>query len=83
MATNGCDQWTIACVNPVYYGSSIIMKDRQRLAWAKKMNVRAMCLDSSDNYQYGAYKWTVALVTNPSRLEKILFPIFWGLMTLR
>ncbi|XP_042024677.1 cyclic nucleotide-gated ion channel 4-like [Salvia splendens] len=28
------------------------------------------------------YKWTVQLVTNNNRLEKALFPIFWGLMTL-
>jgi len=83
MATNGCNRSTIACVDPIYYGSTIILKDSKRLAWANNMNAKAMCLDSSDNYPYGAYKWTVPLVTNSSRLEKILFPIFWGLMTLR
>lgn len=83
MATNGCYVRTISCVDPIYYGSTIVIKDGKRLAWASNMNAKAMCLDSSNNYGYGAYRWTVPLVTNNSRLEKILFPIFWGLMTLR
>lgn len=66
-------------MDPMYYG----VTERQRLAWAENDKVRSMCLDSSDNFEYGAYKWTVALVTNSSRVEKILLPIFWGLMTLR
>ncbi|XP_039814068.1 cyclic nucleotide-gated ion channel 4-like [Panicum virgatum] len=53
-----------------------------RLAWAGNATARGTCLDSGDNYQYGAYKWTVMLVANPSRIERILLPIFWGLMTL-
>ncbi|KAF5938411.1 hypothetical protein HYC85_022670 [Camellia sinensis] len=34
-------------------------------------------------WEYVAYKWSVELVANESCLEKILFPIFWGLMTLK
>lgn len=59
------------------------MKDLGRLHWAKNMTVRTTCLDSSDNFEYGAYKWTVPLFTKTNRAEKILLPIFWGLMTLR
>nr|CAD1841179.1 unnamed protein product [Ananas comosus var. bracteatus] len=77
----GCGAKTIACVDPIYYGTTTSIRG-ERLSWAQNMQARAMCLDSSDNYQYGAYQWTVTLVTNPNRLEKILLPIFWGLMTL-
>ena len=60
-----------------------MVRDRARLAWAENRRARSTCIESPDSYDYGAYKWTVQLVTNDSRLEKILFPIFWGLMTLR
>lgn len=60
-----------------------MVRGRARLAWAENKQARSTCLESADNYEYGAYKWTVQIVTNDSRLAKILFPIFWGLMTLR
>lgn len=82
MLTTKCGPKTLSCVNPIYYGTTTSIRDGERLSWAKNMQARAVCLDSSDNFQYGAYKWTVPLVTNTSRLEKILLPIFWGLMTL-
>ncbi|XVF70413.1 hypothetical protein PTKIN_Ptkin11bG0159500 [Pterospermum kingtungense] len=78
----GCDMRLLACRDPIYYGTSNMVRNRARLAWAENKQARSTCIESSDNYDYGAYKWTVQLVTNDSRLEKILFPIFWGLMTL-
>ncbi|GKV15861.1 hypothetical protein SLEP1_g26604 [Rubroshorea leprosula] len=78
----GCDLRILVCKEPIYYGTTNMMRERGRLAWAKNQQVRSICLDSPDHYDYGAYRWTVQLVTNDSRLEKILFPIFWGLMTL-
>jgi len=82
--TSGCGTNILSCQSPIYYGSnSFLVRDRTRLAWAENREVRHTCLNSPDNYNYGAYKWTVQLVTNDNRLEKILFPIFWGLMTLR
>ncbi|XWS11106.1 hypothetical protein CRYUN_Cryun38cG0055200 [Craigia yunnanensis] len=77
-----CDLRLLACKDPIYYGTSNTVRDRARLAWAENSQARRTCIESSDSYDYGAYKWTVQLVTNDSRLEKILFPIFWGLMTL-
>ena len=80
----GCAATALACAQPLYYGAgggAAVGADR--LAWGGNVSARATCLDSGDNYQYGAYKWTVMLVANPSWLEKILLPIFWGLMTLR
>ncbi|KAF6167664.1 hypothetical protein GIB67_031247 [Kingdonia uniflora] len=79
--TPGCGLWTLACDQQMYYGANIAT-GKYRLVWGENKHVRSMCIDSADNYNYGAYKWTVPLVLNDSRLEKILFPIFWGLMTL-
>ncbi|MBA0877890.1 hypothetical protein Goshw_013074 [Gossypium schwendimanii] len=77
-----CDLRLLACKDPIYYGTRSMVRDRARLVWAENTQARSACIGSPDNYDYGAYKWTVQLVTNDSRLEKILFPIFWGLMTL-
>ncbi|TVU34873.1 hypothetical protein EJB05_16728, partial [Eragrostis curvula] len=85
-AGGGCAPWTLACAEPLYYGGAAAAArslGADRLAWAGNATARGTCLDSGDNYQYGAYKWTVMLVANPSRIERILLPIFWGLMTLR
>jgi cyclic nucleotide gated channel, plant len=81
----GCARGSaVACAAPLYYGGSpspgVVGGDR--LAWAGNAQARGTCLASGDNYQYGAYTWTVMLVANPSRVERMLLPIFWGLMTL-
>ncbi|KAF3453593.1 hypothetical protein FNV43_RR04033 [Rhamnella rubrinervis] len=81
-ATSGCGVRILSCKAPIYYGTTSMVKDKARLAWAVNKKARSTCLENADNFDYGAYKWTVQLVTNDSRLEKILFPIFWGLMTL-
>ncbi|KAK6645859.1 hypothetical protein PHAVU_L001962 [Phaseolus vulgaris] len=80
--TAGCGLRTLCCKEPIYYGGTSIVRDKTRLSWAENREARSTCLDSADNYDYGAYAWSVQLVTNDNRLEKILFPIFWGLMTL-
>ncbi|KAI3708464.1 hypothetical protein L2E82_37634 [Cichorium intybus] len=83
MEANGiCVSRFLTCQDHVYYGSSKLMKDQTRLLWGSNKVARTTCLENNDNSSYGAYKWTLQLVTNDSRLEKILFPIFWGLMTL-
>lgn len=86
--TRGCGLTTLSCEDPFYYGISSLLggSDRTRLAWGENKEARSSCLQavgSNDSFDYGAFIWTVQLVTNRSRLEKILFPIFWGLMTLR
>ncbi|KAG2601216.1 hypothetical protein PVAP13_5KG573600 [Panicum virgatum] len=78
----GCAPWALVCAEPLYYGATAAAPGAGRLAWAGNATARGTCLDSGDNYQYGAYQWTVMLVANPSRVERILLPIFWGLMTL-
>ncbi|CAI8601812.1 unnamed protein product [Vicia faba] len=83
LKTNGCGIKILSCHKPIYYGSaSLLNKDIGRMWWAENREARSTCINGPDNFNYGAYKWTVQLVTNDNRLEKILFPIFWGLMTL-
>ncbi|KAK6134521.1 hypothetical protein DH2020_031755 [Rehmannia glutinosa] len=82
MVTKGCNQRMMACQESIYYGTKDIIRDGTRFIWGENKTARSTCLENYDNFDYGAYKWTVQLVTNNNRLEKVLFPIFWGLMTL-
>ncbi|KAJ0733687.1 putative cyclic nucleotide-binding domain, Ion transport domain, rmlC-like jelly roll [Helianthus annuus] len=82
METNGCKLRILTCQEFMNYGTSRLVRDHTRLSWGENRRVRSVCLQDDDSYSYGAYKWTVQLVANQNRLEKILFPIFWGLMTL-
>ncbi|XP_009613618.1 cyclic nucleotide-gated ion channel 4-like [Nicotiana tomentosiformis] len=80
--TKGCGLRMLACEESIYYGTTSLVKHKSRLIWGETKLARSTCLSSEESFDYGAYKWTVQLVTNENRLEKILFPIFWGLMTL-
>ncbi|KAI3769228.1 hypothetical protein L6452_00328 [Arctium lappa] len=84
METNGCNMRIFTCEEFVYYGTNSLITDQSRLIWGENRIARSVCLqDNDDNFNYyGVYKWTIQLVANENRLEKILFPIFWGLMTL-
>ncbi|KAL8141323.1 hypothetical protein V2J09_007344 [Rumex salicifolius] len=79
---NGCTDKLLASQEPLFYGTKNMVKDSARLAWASNRNARSMCLESFENYDYGAYGWVIYLVANDNRLEKVLLPIFWGLMTM-
>ncbi|CAN4096949.1 unnamed protein product [Withania somnifera] len=80
--TKGCGVRMLACEEQIFYGTSSLVKHKSRLIWGENKLARSTCLDSEDHFDYGIYKWAVQLVTNENRFEKILFPIFWGLMTL-
>lgn len=84
MKSQICCPRFLACENNIFYGGRRLVTDSTQLFWGENREARSLCLIADhDKFGYGAYKWTVQLVTNDSRLEKILFPIFWGLMTLR
>lgn len=44
---------------------------------------KPLCLDVNGPYRYGIYGWALPVVSSNSVSVKILYPIFWGLMTLR
>ncbi|KAI8534042.1 hypothetical protein RHMOL_Rhmol10G0057900 [Rhododendron molle] len=43
---------------------------------------KPMCLDENGLYPYGIYKWALPVISSNSLAVKVLYPIFWGLMTL-
>ncbi|KFK25788.1 hypothetical protein AALP_AA8G160300 [Arabis alpina] len=43
---------------------------------------KPMCLDSDGPFRYGIYHWALPVISSNSLAVKILYPIFWGLMTL-
>ncbi|KAK3040311.1 hypothetical protein RJ639_028226 [Escallonia herrerae] len=79
--TQVCGLRTVACQDPIYYGTSSPVRDGTRLAWGENLEARSTCLKADDDF-YGIYTWAVQLVTIENRFEKILFPIFYGIMTL-
>ncbi|PKU73602.1 Cyclic nucleotide-gated ion channel 4 [Dendrobium catenatum] len=73
----------LGCIDPIYYGSTTDIREKTRLIWANSTRATENCLgNSGNNYSYGAYRLTVLIVANTSRVEKILLPLLWGLMTL-
>ncbi|PIA62965.1 hypothetical protein AQUCO_00200764v1 [Aquilegia coerulea] len=41
-----------------------------------------VCLNGDGPFPYGIYKWALPVVSSNSLAVKVLYPIFWGLMTL-
>lgn len=44
---------------------------------------KPFCLDVNGTFNYGIYQWALPVISSNSLAIKILYPIFWGLMTLR
>ncbi|XP_057769630.1 cyclic nucleotide-gated ion channel 2 isoform X2 [Salvia miltiorrhiza] len=51
-------------------------------AAASHLPINSTCFDVNGPFQYGIYKWALPVVSSNSIAVKILYPIFWGLMTL-
>ncbi|PWA72786.1 cyclic nucleotide gated ion channel 2 like [Artemisia annua] len=43
---------------------------------------KPLCLDVNGPYHYGIYRWALPVISSNSLTVKILYPIFWGLMSL-
>ncbi|XP_071729862.1 cyclic nucleotide-gated ion channel 2 [Rutidosis leptorrhynchoides] len=43
---------------------------------------KPLCLDVNGPYSYGIYRWALPVISSNSLTVKILYPIFWGLMSL-
>ncbi|KAL1322774.1 hypothetical protein HN51_067773 [Arachis hypogaea] len=43
---------------------------------------KPLCLDVDGPFRYGIYQWALPVISSNSLAVKILYPIFWGLMTL-
>ncbi|KAE8695764.1 Cyclic nucleotide-gated ion channel 2 [Hibiscus syriacus] len=47
-----------------------------------KVSGKPLCFDVEGPFGYGIYQWALPVVSSNSVAVKILYPIFWGLMTL-
>lgn len=79
---NSCDL-TLSCAEEICYqfsGTSGNPCNRNFTMHAVRM---PLCLDTNGPYHYGIYQWALPVISSNSLRIKILYPIFWGLMSLR
>jgi cyclic nucleotide gated channel len=72
---------TFACPIPISFGHQ--PDDLMRMTWSQNTSVQGCLKGDADNFQYGIYLWAVPLVTDGRFVQKILYPLFWGVMTIR
>lgn len=83
---NNCDILSLACSKDACYrlplSSGLDELSCRNLTASLVSQHNPVCLDSSGPYPYGIYIGALAVVSSNSLAVKILYPIFWGLMTL-
>lgn len=77
---NGCDLRLVGCSQPISYRGLVM--DMPGYEGNNNQTVFSSCYNGQSGYPFGIYSWAVALVTEQSWSTKILYPIFWGIMTL-
>eukprot|EP00250_Pteridium_aquilinum_P014526 c22042_g1_i1 orf=687-2840(+) len=72
----------LGCPQPITY-QGLGFLDKEASLWYNQTNL-SFCFSSQNNqgYNYGIFQWAVPLVTGHTWSTKLLYPIFWGLMTL-
>jgi hypothetical protein len=70
----------MGCPVPIAFSKQPL--DDLRVAWAQNRNVTG-CLQAGDDFGFGIYSLSVPLVTDVIPVNKILLPLFWGVMTMR
>ncbi|MED6188027.1 Cyclic nucleotide-gated ion channel 2 [Stylosanthes scabra] len=86
-STMGCNL-SLACSEEVCYqflssSSGTVGDACNRNGNSSAVMVRTpMCLDIDGPFRYGIYQWALPVISSNSLAVKILYPIFWGLMTL-
>jgi hypothetical protein len=71
----------MGCPVPIAF-SKQPLDDINQVAWAENSNVTS-CLAGSGPFNFGIYGLSVPLVTDVIPVNKILLPLFWGVMTMR
>nr|ACA58352.1 putative cyclic nucleotide-gated cation channel [Sandersonia aurantiaca] len=85
---NNCDLVSLACSKEVCYhlplpsGLDELSCETNLTASVGSQNYNPTCLNPNGPYPYGIYNWALPVVSSNSLAVKILYPIFWGLMTL-
>ncbi|KAI9124716.1 hypothetical protein K1719_004638 [Acacia pycnantha] len=81
----GCDLMSLSCSDEVCYQN--LLRNSTTLENLCGGNSTVMvrktsCLDPEGPFNYGIYQWALPIISSNSLAVKILYPIFWGLMTL-
>ncbi|MCO5550500.1 hypothetical protein L7F22_003987 [Adiantum nelumboides] len=81
-AGNSCSVKLLGCSKPLVYESLGFLE--QTVSLRNNSTSFALCFKNQNNQvsSYGIFQWAVPLVTGHSWSTKLLYPIFWGLMTL-
>ncbi|GLJ12938.1 hypothetical protein SUGI_0201150 [Cryptomeria japonica] len=81
--SGACELLMLGCSKPIAYSLPLPITGEINPNWSKDETLDAVCFSQDGPvFHYGIYKWALPLVTSSSWSEKILYPIFWGLMTL-
>lgn len=85
---NNCNLVSLACSKEVCYHLPLAsgmnnLSCEGDLAASIGMQNTPVCLNADGPFPYGIYNWALPVVSSNSLVVKILYPIFWGLMTLR
>jgi hypothetical protein len=76
-----CKSTTFGCPVPISYHDQTT--DPIRLAWAQNKTVQGCLAGNAGDFPFGIYEAGVPLVTDGRFIQKILYPLFWGVMTFR
>ncbi|KAH1200094.1 Cyclic nucleotide-gated ion channel 2 [Glycine max] len=80
--TNGCNL-SVSCSEEICYQSLLPASAIGDSCGGNSTVVRKpLCLDVEGPFKYGIYQWALPVISSNSLAVKILYPIFWGLMTL-
>ncbi|XP_064983015.1 cyclic nucleotide-gated ion channel 2-like [Musa acuminata AAA Group] len=84
---NNCNLVSLACSKEVCYHLPLAsgmnnLSCEGDLAASIGMQNTPVCLNGDGPFPYGIYNWALPVVSSNSLVVKILYPIFWGLMTL-
>lgn len=74
---NNCDLVSLACSKELCYKLQCASN-----ATNAGIQNNSVCLNVDGPFPYGIYNWALPVVSSNSLAVKILYPIFWGLMTL-
>ncbi|CAI9294284.1 unnamed protein product [Lactuca saligna] len=78
---NSCDL-TLSCAEVICYHFSGTSGNPCNRNFTMHAATMPLCLDTNGPYNYGIYQWALPVISSNSLRIKILYPIFWGLMSL-
>ncbi|WOK91645.1 hypothetical protein Cni_G00336 [Canna indica] len=84
---DNCNLVSLACSKEVCYNFQLSsgmdnLGCDSNLTASIGMQNTPICLNGDGPFPYGIYNWALPVVSSNSLAVKILYPIFWGLMTL-